>query len=60
MINSWIETRQPLTPAGVRPSLMRAELLRTVRKDDGPTAASDGWRFRTTPPDYRDRLLCDA
>ncbi len=28
-----------------------------VRKDDGPTAASDEWRFRTTPPDYRDRHL---
>jgi adenine phosphoribosyltransferase len=28
-----------------------------IRKDDGPTADSDAWRQRTTPPDYQDRHL---
>jgi adenine phosphoribosyltransferase len=28
-----------------------------VRKDEGPSADSDAWRQRTTPPDYRDRHL---
>ena len=28
-----------------------------MRKDEGPSADSDAWRQRTTPPDYRDRHL---
>lgn len=28
-----------------------------VRKNDQPFADSDQWRFRSTPPDYRDRHL---
>ncbi|HEY8721288.1 phosphoribosyltransferase family protein [Pengzhenrongella sp.] len=28
-----------------------------IRKDDGPAADSESWRYRTTPPDYRDRHL---
>jgi adenine phosphoribosyltransferase len=28
-----------------------------VRKNGGPAADSDQWRYRTTPPDYRDRHL---
>lgn len=28
-----------------------------IRKDSGPSADSDAWRVRTTPPDYRDRHL---
>ena len=28
-----------------------------IRKDDGPSADSDAWRSRTTPPDYQDRHL---
>ena len=28
-----------------------------VRKGEGPSADSDAWRQRTTPPDYRDRHL---
>ena len=28
-----------------------------IRKNSGPAADSESWRFRTTPPDYRDRHL---
>lgn len=28
-----------------------------IRKNSGPSADSDAWRTRTTPPDYRDRHL---
>ncbi|HEY5034867.1 MAG TPA: phosphoribosyltransferase family protein [Candidatus Dormibacteraeota bacterium] len=28
-----------------------------IRKNDGPSADSDTWRYRTTPPDYQDRHL---
>ena len=28
-----------------------------IRKNDGPAADSESWRYRTTSPDYRDRHL---
>ncbi|WP_407342248.1 phosphoribosyltransferase family protein [Pengzhenrongella phosphoraccumulans] len=28
-----------------------------IRKNSGPAAGSEAWRYRTTPPDYRDRHL---
>lgn len=28
-----------------------------IRKNSGPAADSEAWRYRTTPPDYRDRHL---